>query len=71
MRGQRVHAEPRNHPDRAGRNDDGGHRYGATDRGRRRHQGGSPAGPDNYTKNGRLKMAFYEEELTRLQEESV
>ena len=34
-------------------------------------RGGSPAGPENYSKNGRLKKAFYEEELTRLQEELV
>ena len=32
---------------------------------------GMPAGPDNYTKNGRLKKAYYEAELSRLQEELV
>ena len=32
---------------------------------------GTPAGADNYTKNGRLKKKFYESELERLQEELV
>ncbi len=30
-----------------------------------------PAGPENYTKGGRLKKSFYEAELVRLQEELV
>ncbi len=32
---------------------------------------GTPAGADNYNKRGRLKKAFYENELARLQEELV
>lgn len=32
---------------------------------------GTPAGPENYGQKGRLKKAFYEEELARLQEELV
>jgi len=31
----------------------------------------TPAGPEHYTKNGKLKSAFYEKELARLQEELV
>ena len=34
-------------------------------------QPGTPAGPANYTKSGRLKKDFYESELRRLQEELV
>ncbi len=32
---------------------------------------GTPAGPDHYNKRGRLKKAYYEAELARLQEELV
>ena len=32
---------------------------------------GTPAGPDNYNEDGRLKKRFYESELVRLQEELV